>query len=113
MTTQRIGTITLRKPLMSDDEISVEMRGFVDSPMGIREKDLRLFGKVIRNICNDAHWAKVNDLRATIATQAAELAQLKREKQEAISIIQSLGLPIEDVIVETITRKEWEGGDHE
>jgi chromosome segregation ATPase len=43
-----------------------------------------------------------------IAELEAQVRKLKAEKQEAIEMIRSLGLPIEDIEVETMTREQYE-----
>jgi len=49
----------------------------------------------------------------TIATQAAQIKRLTAEKREAITLLQSLGMPIEDITVKTMTREEYEDAANE
>lgn len=61
------------KPLMSDDDINVEMRGFypwATVPPSFAERDARAMAKIVRNRYEDERrqlHAEIAQLKATIA----------------------------------------------
>jgi DNA-directed RNA polymerase alpha subunit len=60
-------------------------------------------------ISYDKGYSDARDrFKARIAELEAQVRKLKAEKQEAIEMIRSLGLPIEDIEVETMTREQYE-----